>query len=265
MAATVGVGKQSQLKKAEAFRRLHIPGNPIVLYNVWDAGSAQAVANAGAEAIATSSWAVAKAHGFEDGERIPFELAIQNLRRIVGAVDLPVSVDLERGYGDGPDKVAESISLAIEAGAIGCNLEDSVPVTLEVRGIDAQVDRIRSARKIADSTGIPFFINARCDLFFYGGDSVPHDDELLAKVVDRAHAYARAGANGLFVPGLTTISLISQLAKKSPIPLNILVDSRASVQILADNGVSRISYGATPYAEMFGALERAAITAKARL
>lgn len=259
MAATVSnVGKQSQLKKAELFRRLHIPGNPIVLYNVWDAGSAQAVANAGAKAIATSSWAVAKAHGFEDGERIPFELAIQNLRRIVGAVDVPVTVDLERGYGDEPEKVAKSISIAIEAGAIGCNLEDSGPVTLEVRDTEAQVNRIRSARKIADSTGIPFFINARCDLFFYGGDSVPHDDALLAKVVDRAHAYAQAGANGLFVPGLATISLISQLAKKSPIPLNILVDSRASVRTLADSGVSRISYGTTPYVEMFGALEKAA-------
>jgi 2-methylisocitrate lyase-like PEP mutase family enzyme len=258
MPATVSnVGKQSQLKKAEAFRCLHIPGNPLVLYNVWDAGSAQAVANAGAKAIATSSWAVAKAHGFEDGERIPFELAIQNLRRIVGAVDLPVTVDLERGYGDGPEKVAKSISIAIEAGAIGCNLEDTVPVTLEVRDTETQVNRIHSARKTADSTGIPFFINARCDLFFYGGDSVPHDDELLAKVVDRAHAYAQAGANGLFVPGLATISLISQLAKKSPIPLNILVDSRASVQILADNGVSRISYGATPYVEMFSGLEKA--------
>jgi 2-methylisocitrate lyase-like PEP mutase family enzyme len=251
-------GKQTQLKKAEAFRRLHVPGNPIVLYNVWDAGSAKAVANAGAKAIATSSWAVAKAHGFNDGEHIPFELAMQNLDRIVRAVDLPVSVDLESGYGDEPDQVAKSVSLAIEAGAVGCNLEDSVPATQEIRNTGVQANRIRAARKIADSTGIPFFINARCDLFFRTGDSVPHDEDLLAKAVDRADAYAEAGANGLFVPGLATISLISRLAKRSPVPLNILVDSTTSIQILTDNGVSRISYGATPYVEVFGTLEQAA-------
>ena len=112
-------------RKAEQFRALHIPGKPFVLFNIWDAGSAKAVATGGAEAIATSNWSVANAHGFADGERIPLAWAIENLRRIVGATDLPVTIDLESGYGETPEGVAETIGLAIDAGAVGCNLEDS--------------------------------------------------------------------------------------------------------------------------------------------
>lgn len=247
----------NQLQKIKAFRELHVPGKPIVLYNIWDTGSARAVAKSGARAIATSSWAIAKAQGFDDGEQIPYDMAIQNLRRIVAAVEVPVSFDLESGYGDEPEKVAKSISLAIDAGAVGCNLEDSVPATGAVRNIAEQVDRIRAARKSAESANILFFINARCDLFFQG-DSVPHDETLLAKVVERARAYAEGGADGLFVPGLAATNLIVELVKKSPVPINILADSKTSLQPLADSGVSRISYGATPYVESLAALEQAA-------
>ena len=247
---------RNQLKSSEMFRRLHVPGDPVLLYNVWDAGSAKIVADAGAKAIATSSWAVAKANGFADGEHFPFELAMQNLRRIVEAVELPVTVDLESGYGDKASQVAKSVSLAIEAGAVGCNLEDSVPATGAVRDIATQMERVREARKAAEASNVSFFINARCDLFFQTGDSVPHDEELLAKAIERAQAYAEAGAYGFFVPGLTKISLISTLAKKSPVPINILADSTTSIRVLADNGVSRVSYGATPYVELLHALKR---------
>ncbi|MGC2656945.1 MAG: isocitrate lyase/phosphoenolpyruvate mutase family protein [Bryobacteraceae bacterium] len=248
---------QQQLDKIEAFRKLHVPGNPIVLYNIWDAGSAQAVAKSGAKAIATSSWAVAKARGFNDGEQLPYKLAIQNLRQIVEAVALPVTFDLESGYGEEPFKVEESISLAIETGAVGCNFEDSIPGKGTIRDTATQVARIRGARQASDAAKVPFFMNARCDLFFQG-PSVKHDDKLLATVIERAFAYAEAGADGLFVPGLAAISLISHLAKNSPIPLNILSDSSISLQMLADNGVSRVSYGATPYIDATNALELAA-------
>src|SRR5262252_6229303 len=102
-----------QARKAEQFRALHTPGMPLVLFNVWDAGSAKAVAAAGAKAIATGSWSVANANGFEDGERIPLAMAIDNLRRIVGVTDLPVTIDLESGYGDAPEAVGEAIRSAI--------------------------------------------------------------------------------------------------------------------------------------------------------
>jgi 2-methylisocitrate lyase-like PEP mutase family enzyme len=156
-----------QMEKIETFRELHVPGNPIILYNIWDAGSAQAVAKS-QRAIATSSWAVAKAHGSKDGEHFPYDLAIRNLREIVDAVELPVTFDLESGYGEEPDKVGESISLAIQAGAVGCNFEDSVPDNGTIRDIATQAARIRGARRASEAAGVPFFINARCDLFFRG-------------------------------------------------------------------------------------------------
>lgn len=168
-----------------------------------------------------------------------------------------MTFDLESGYGETPDKVGQNISLAIEAGAVGCNFEDSVPGNGTIRNIVTQADRIRGARQASEAVRLPIFINARCDLFFQG-PSVKHDENLLAMVVERAVAYAEAGADGLFVPGLATISLISDLAKRSPIPLNILADSSTSLQALADNGVSRVSYGATPYIEMLNSLEQAA-------
>src|SRR5437667_12231138 len=108
-----------QTRKAERFRGLHLPGEPLVLFNIWDAGSAKAVAAGGAKAIATGSWSVANADGFADGERIPLALAIDNLRRIVGATDLPVTVDLESGYGEAPEVLAETVALAICAEALG--------------------------------------------------------------------------------------------------------------------------------------------------
>ena len=244
-------------EKIEIFRKLHVPGKPIVLYNIWDAGSAQAVAKSGAKAIATSSWAVANAHGFEDGEQLPYELALQNLCQIVEAVELPVTFDLESAYGEKPDVVEKNISLAIDAGAVGCNFEDSVPGIGTIRDIATQADRIRGARRASNTAGIQFFINARCDLFFQG-PSVKHDEALLGKLVDRAAAYAEAGADGLFVPGLATASLIARIVKTSPIPINILADSLTSLQMLADQGVSRVSYGASPYIQALDALEQAA-------
>src|ERR1700746_1481299 len=115
----------TQVQKAKPFRTLHVPGEPLVLCNIWDPGSAKAVAKVGAKALATSSWAVSEASGYSDGEHTPLHLAIDNLRRSPEATDLPVTVDWESGYGDTPKKVGEMTALAIKPGAIGCNLEDS--------------------------------------------------------------------------------------------------------------------------------------------
>ena len=151
-------------RKAEQFRALHIPGKPLVLFNIWDAGGAKAVAAGGAHAIATGSWSVANANGFGDGERIPLALAIDNLRRIVGATELPVTIDLESGYGDTSELVGETIAVAIDAGAVGCNLEDSFPANGKLRETLDQADRIRRARQTADAANIRFFLKCsdRC-------------------------------------------------------------------------------------------------------
>jgi methylisocitrate lyase len=144
-----------QADRAEQFAALHVRGNPVILFNVWDAGSAKAVAGAGARAIATGSWSVASANGFADGEQFPLAAAIENLKRIVKATDLPVTVDLEAGYGATPPEVGETIAMAIEAGAIGCNLEDSYPENGTLRPMTDQVERIRRRQPISAFSSTP--------------------------------------------------------------------------------------------------------------
>jgi 2-methylisocitrate lyase-like PEP mutase family enzyme len=246
-----------QTRKAEQFRALHIPGAPLVLFNIWDAGTARAVTAGGAKAIATSSWSVANANGFTDGERLPLTLAIENLRRIVGATDLPVTIDLEAGYGDTPGMTGKTIGQAIAAGAVGCNLEDSFPATGKLRETADQCDRIRHARLAADAVGTGFFINARTDVFFQRPPE-QHDEGMLAEAIARACAYAEAGADGLFAPGLADISLISRLAAASPLPLNIMVgDATPPLHLLAEHRVARVSHGPRPYRMAMKMLEEA--------
>ena len=250
-----------QARKAEQFRALHVPGKPLVLFNIWDAGSAKAVGAAGAKAIATSSWSVASANGFFDGEQIPLALAIENLRRIVAATDLPVTIDLESGYGNTPEVTAETIGLAIEAGAVGCNLEDSSPSNGKLRETVNQCERIRSARRTADAATIHFFINARTDVFFQRPPA-EHGNAMLEDAIERAHAYAEAGADGIFAPGLIDAKLIARFAQLSQLPVNIMVgDGTSPLQVLAEHGVSRVSYGPSPYLTAMKALEERARTA----
>ena len=243
-----------QIGKANAFRALHVRGTPVVLLNIWDSGSAKAVAAGGAAAIATGSWSVAAANGFADGEKLPFDFAIDNLRRIVAAVELPVTIDIESGYGKTPEAVSTSVRRTIEAGAVGCNLEDSFPEDGTLRAIDEQVRRIRAARMAADDLNIPYFINARTDVFFQL--DTQHDAAAVDTALVRAKAYADAGADGLFAPGLADEVLIARLAAASPLPLNIMASSVApSRERLAKCGVARISHGPGPYRQAMKMLE----------
>ena len=248
-------------ERADDFRALHVPGKPLVLFNIWDPGSAKAAASAGASAIATGSWSVAAANGFSDGERIPLDLVIDNLARIVRATVLPVTVDVESGYGKVAEEVAQTIRRTIEAGAVGCNLEDSFPENGKLRDLAEQVERIRHARRAADASGIPYFINARTDVFF-ATPPEQHDDTTLKAAIDRALAYADAGADGIFAPGLIDRAMISRLAQASSLPLNIMVGSNTpSLDVLAEAGVARVSHGAGPYLavmKMFKEIARSA-------
>src|SRR5262249_55694204 len=153
-------------QKAGQFRGLHVPGKPFVLFNAWDAGSAKAVVAGGAKAIGTSSWSVANANGFADGEQIALALAIDNMRRIVRVTDIPVTSDLKCGNGDTPEAATESIHSAINAGSLGCNLEDTFPDNANRRETVNQCARIRRARQTADAANIHFFLNVRTDVFF---------------------------------------------------------------------------------------------------
>ena len=250
--------------KAKAFRELHVPGRPLVLFNVWDAGSAKAVATAGARAIATSSWAVAAAQGLEDGEKLPLADAISNLVRIARATDLPVTADVERGYGERASDLGQTIRRTIDAGAIGCNIEDSLQ-SGNLRERDAQAERIAWARNAADTCQLSSFINARTDVFFQGPPE-SHNSAMVEEALDRAGAYARAGADGLFVPGLVDIELIQRVVEGSPIPVNVMIgEGSPGLDQLARAGVARISYGPGPYLRVMAALgaeESAAIAEK---
>jgi 2-methylisocitrate lyase-like PEP mutase family enzyme len=249
------MSKQKQL--AEKFAALHVRGKPVVLFNAWDPGSARAVAAGGAAAIATGSWSVAVANGYDDGEQMPLDLAIDNLARMTRAVDLPVTIDLESGYGDDPAAVAASVRRAIGAGAIGCKLEDSVPGKGALRSIEEQTGRLAAARAAADELDLPFFINARTDIFLNAKPD-SHDEAMVDAAVERARAYARAGASGFFAPGLARPELIARLAKACPLPLNIMaMDSTPSLADMAALGVARVSHGPRPYRQMMKALEQA--------
>lgn len=247
-----------QAALAETFRRLHVPGEPLVIFNAWDAGSARAVAAAGARAIGTGSWSVAAAHGYPDGEQMPLALAIANAERIVRAVDLPVTIDLESGYGPQPQDVARSVSLAVAAGAVGINLEDGFPDEKGMHDIDTQVARIRAARAAADALSLPLYINARTDVFLQTPPE-RHDGDLVQAALERAEAYLQAGASGLFVPCIFQAAHIAAVCAGTALPVNVMMmptlPSRAE---LARLGVARISHGPGPYVAAMKFVEQAA-------
>lgn len=223
--------------KVADFRALHVPGDPLILVNIWDAGSARAVAAAGAKAIATGSYAVAGAQGRKDGEDFPLEDVFENLGRILSVTDLPVTIDMESGYGADAAAVGVSVGRAFEAGAAGINMEDRLPGATELLPIAEAVARYRAA---AD-TGI--FINARCDTF-WGRDAAQDGEALVAATLERARAYADAGAGSLFVPFLLDAKYIGAICEGSPLPVNILRGKGGPThKELAALGVARISHG----------------------
>jgi len=247
---------QMQSERARWFNALHVRGTPLVLFNVWDAGSAAVVSKAGARAIATGSWSVATANGFDDGEAVPLDLVIANLERIVRAVDLPVTVDLEGGYGVAPQAVAATVTRALQAGAIGFNFEDRVVGGNGLHSTIMQATRIGAAREAAEALGIPAFINARTDLFL---QSNTHDAALVADALERARRYAEAGASGLFVPGLADENLIESLCAASSLPVNLMIAANSPpVARLAEVGAARLSHGPGPYRLAMRALAEAA-------
>lgn len=134
----------NQLEQAHLLRKLHTKGKPLVLFNIWDAGSAKVLQELGAQAIATSSWSVASAHGYEDEEKLPFDLVIANLQRIIASVDLPVTIDLEGGYGQTPIQIQENVTRIINVGAVGINFEDQIIGTGELYTCDDQCGRIKA-------------------------------------------------------------------------------------------------------------------------
>ena len=247
----------TQKEKAELFNSLHIKGSPVILFNVWDAGSARTIEQVGAKAIATGSWSVAAAQGFDDGEKIPIDLVFANLERIVSSVSVPVTLDFEGGYATNVAALKENIRNLIAAGGIGLNFEDRIVGGDGLHSVEDQSTRIEAIRDAAETAGVPLFINARSDVFLQTYPA-QHNETELQQALERAEAYAKAGASGFFAPGLRDPDLIRKLCDDSPLPVNILfLPDTPPTKTMAELGVARISYGASPYRLMMAALKEA--------
>lgn len=238
--------------KAAAFTALHEASDILVLPNCWDAGSAKILADAGFPAIATTSAGIAFSHGYADGHNISREEMCAEVARCAAIIPVPLSADMEGGYGATPEDVAETVRQAIKAGAVGANIEDSI-ATNETPMLDEKVaiERIRAGRKAADDAGISFVLNARTDLYLYHrGPATP---AMFNMAVSRANAYYAAGARSVFVPGVTDAELIERLVGAIEAPLNILAGPNSpSTAELQEMGVARVSIG--------GSLARACLT-----
>ena len=242
--------------KREAFAALHVPGEPVLLYNIWDVGSARAVAAGGAKAIATGSHGVAEANGYPDGEGMPFNLFLDVTRRIAQAVELPVTADFEGGFAVDAARVGEHARYLAETGVIGCNFEDQ-----EIGGPGLH-PIAEQARRVAAVVESGLWVNARTDLFLrklIAGEN-PNDRSLVGEALERAHAYAEAGAHSFFIPGVGDVGLVAEICAASPLPVNVIKGDALAIPDLAQAGVARISWGPRPWR---WAMERLTEEAKA--
>ncbi len=241
--------------KFDEFRALHNPGDPLILFNAWDAGTAVAVAKAGAKAVATGSASVAAASGFGDGEEVPMAFALANAERIADAVEVPVTVDFEGGYAADPGKLSENFALLARTGAVGCNFEDQIVGGGGLWAIDEHCERLKAARR---AVGDAFFINARTDIFLKAKADA-HDTAAADAAIERAIAYADAGASGYFIPGLANLELVKRITKASPIPVNAMwLPGGPTNAQWAAAGIARISHGPFPQMALMEAFEQAA-------
>ena len=241
------------MSKFKTFAALHVPGDPVVLYNIWDVGSALAVVAAGAKALATGSHPVGDAQGFGDAHQVPIDYALDNARRIVAAVDLPVSVDFEGAYSANPETGAANVARLKATGAVGCNFEDQVVGGEGLHPLELQARRIAAIRH---AVGDDFFLNARTDLLI---KAKAIDDALISEVIERGKAFADAGANGFFVPRISDPRHIERVVREVPLPLNAIAFPGAPPKAdWAAAGIARISHGPFPHKALMVKLTEAA-------
>ena len=247
----------TQRDKARLLDSLHVPGDPLILTNVWDAVTARIVAAApGVRAIATASHAVSHARGVDDGEGLTLQDALETARAVVAAVDLPVSIDFERGYATDAAGVQENVEQLIATGAVGLNLEDSSgPRALYPR--ELAVARVTAVRRAGEVARIPIVLNARVDVLARGGDW----DEMVA----RANAYLGAGADVVFVLGLRDEVAVERAIAAIDGRVSVIAGPGSPPLVrLAELGVSRVSFGPGPMGLALAHLQNAAAQLTAR-
>jgi 2-methylisocitrate lyase-like PEP mutase family enzyme len=248
---------RNQAERARAFRTLHERPGIFVMPNPWDAGTAKLFASLGFEALATTSFGFANALGRVDGTlAVSREELIANCRDIAGATDLPVNADLENGYADDPRKAAEIIRLAAEAGVVGGSIEDATGrEDKPIYDFNLAVERVAAAAELAHSLPFPFTFTARAENFLHGRRDL--DD-----TVKRLQAFAKAGADALYAPGLRDLATIKQVVAAVSKPLNVVMsaaDPDLTTQQLGDAGVKRISVGGTLSRLAYAAVRDAAV------
>ncbi|MGH7519772.1 MAG: isocitrate lyase/PEP mutase family protein [Gemmatimonadales bacterium] len=241
--------------KAECLRRLHVEGPMLVLPNAWDAGSARIFVEAGFPALATTSAGIAFSLGYPDGERISRDEMLAAVARITRRIAVPITADMEAGYGQAPEAVADTVRRVIDAGAVGMNLEDRMEEK-HLLEFTRAVARVRAARIAADKTGVRLVLNARTDAF--EAPEIPRDRRL-AEAVKRGNAFREAGADCVFVPFVGDQGTIEQIVQQIPGPVNILGTPNApTLKELAALGVRRVTFGSAPMRATLGLVRRMA-------
>lgn len=235
----------SQADKATLFRRLHDRTRILVLPNAWDVASARIFEEEGFAAIATTSAGVAASLGYPDGEQISRDEMVEAVGRIVHAVQVPVSADIEAGFGPDPQAVAATVRAVIRAGAVGINLEDGIENSKSpLRDVAGMTERIQAAREAGAASGVAIVINARTDVYLRG---VGEEKDRFGHAIDRANAYRAAGADCLFVPGVRDAPTIAALVKAINGPINVLAAAGTPpIPELERLGVARVSMGSGP-------------------
>jgi 2-methylisocitrate lyase-like PEP mutase family enzyme len=246
----------SNKPKADLLRELHADG-VLVLPNAWDAGSAALIARAGAKAVATTSGGVSWALGRPDGQGLSREEMVEQVRLIAAAVDVPVTADVEGGYGHAPEDVAATVEAVVGAGAVGVNIEDSKGFGVPLFTAEEQAARLRAAREAAERAGLPeLVVNIRTDVFLF---QVGEPEGRLDDVLARAAVYAEAGADVLFVPGLVDLDVLKTLVEASPLPVNVMAGPGApTVAEFESVGVRRVSLGTAVTQAAYSVAHRAA-------
>jgi len=248
---------ETSREKAERLRALHHGDRPLVLVNVWDVAGARIIEELGFPVVATASAAISAALGYDDNEEIGRDLMLSSVARIARSVDIPLTSDLEAGYGPTVDDAIATARGAIDAGAVGLNFEDSAHKdTAVLYDADLQAERIKAIRRTGEELGVPLVINARTDVFFR--TALP-DDEKFRESVRRALIYVAAGADCIYVLGPPDEDVIKRLVEAIPAPVNMLaLPDAPPISRLAELGVRRISYGPRPMRHAMTAFREAA-------
>lgn len=230
-------------KNFEKLKSLHELPTPLILYNCWDVASARAIQQGGASVIATSSYAISESLGAVDGEHLTFDEMLLVITRIALNVNLPLTVDIESGYANDLEELAQNMERLLAIGVCGVNLEDQLigSTNPTLCNTEEQCDKIKTIKETAAKMSTDIFVNARTDVFFQGREET---EDLAREAINRAKAYKEAGADAIFIPGLLSPNLIRAFVEKSPLPVNVMMmDGMLSSEELQKIGVKRISYG----------------------